>query len=71
MKTFKFKQEFEDKLGNDREAYFNNLRLQNRYTFKRLIKLNSITKFEDFICDSFLWKDTKEGYEFWKQISIK
>jgi hypothetical protein len=69
MKTFKFKRDFEDRLEGVRDLYFENLRKQGRYTYYRLIQLNSIIKFEDMLADSFLWKKTPQGHEFWKKIS--
>ena len=67
METYKFKEEFEKKLGSDKEAFIKNLKNANR--FNKCQSLNCIKNFEDFMCDSFLWKYTPEGVKHWKTVS--
>jgi hypothetical protein len=71
MTTYTFKPEFEEKLGTDLEAFIQNMKDQNRFTQQRINELNSLTKFDQFICDAFLWKDTPEnqGEQYWQKIS--
>lgn len=69
MKDYKFKEEFEKKLGSDKESFIENLKEQIRYTIPYCSRFNTNSDFENFICDAFLWHKTKEGYEFWKDIA--
>lgn len=65
----KIRKDYRILLGNDFNRYIENLKIQNRYTKKRIYILNDINKFQDFITDSFQWSKTKEGHEYWLEIS--
>jgi len=60
-----------ERLGEHKEKYLKNLRAANRNTPDKILMINHARNFSEFILFSFLWYKTPEGYEFWKQVSIK
>jgi hypothetical protein len=59
------------RLGKDKDAFIENLKIQKRYNKRVIAHLNSCPTFEQFNQDAFIWKLTKQKHRYWKRISIK
>lgn len=53
---------------NALKAFAKNYALYGSLTFEEFIKLNAQNQSRDIFSSSFIWSDTKEGYDFWCNI---
>jgi hypothetical protein len=73
MNKIVIKPEFEAKLQNlgIKDKFLKNCRNPN-YNINTYIKeLNEVKTWYDFITQSFCWKNTPEGFEYWQNIANK
>ena len=67
----KLKPEFEEKLGDDKEKFLENLKAEEGDKWKYYLEgiSDESENFSEFLKNSIIWCCTNEGHDFWEQVS--